>query len=56
MTVRWSFFVGAAILVVGLLVNVGAPVESILAGVVLAALATWKGPGLFGRATRRASK
>jgi hypothetical protein len=53
---KWSLFVGAAILVVGLLLKVGAPAESILAGVVLAALVTWKGVGRLGLAFRRASK
>ena len=53
---KWSFFVGAAILVVGLLLKVGAPAEAILAGVLLAALVTWKGAGRRGPMARRASK
>jgi hypothetical protein len=37
--VNWKFFVGASILVVGLLVKVGAPLVPIAVGI---AIVTWK--------------
>jgi hypothetical protein len=40
--VTWKFFVGAAILVVGLLLKVGAPLVPIVAGIAIAAIVTWK--------------
>lgn len=55
MKAKWSFFIGAAILVVGLLLKVGAPAEAILGGVILAALVTWRA-GRLVPAAHRASK
>jgi len=37
----WRWFFGASILAVGLLVKLGAPIASIIAGVALAAVCTW---------------
>ena len=39
---NWKFFIGACILVAGLLLKAGAPLFAIAAGMVLAALWTWK--------------
>lgn len=47
MTVKWNWFMSASILAAGLLVKLGAPIESALAGVAIAACLSWK--------TRRAS-
>jgi hypothetical protein len=38
----WRWFFGASILAVGLLLKMGAPIVSIIAGVAIAALFTWK--------------
>jgi hypothetical protein len=42
MTFRWKFFVGAAILAVGLLIKAGAPLVPIALGLAIAAVVTWK--------------
>jgi len=39
---KWQFFIGASILAVGLLLKAGAPLFPVVAGIVLAALVTWK--------------
>jgi hypothetical protein len=44
-TTNWNFFVGAAILVVGLLLKLGAPTPAIALGVALAAFWNWKRGG-----------
>jgi hypothetical protein len=41
---NWNLFVGASILVAGLLVKVGAPLPAVLLGIGLAALWNWKRP------------
>ena len=41
---NWNYFVGASILVAGLLVKVGAPPLAIATGIALAALLNWKRP------------
>ncbi len=38
---NWNLFVGSAILIGGLLLKVGAPVPSVVAGIGLAALLHW---------------
>lgn len=45
-TVNWQWFAGASLLVVGLLLKVGAPLETVAAGVALAAYWNWKGSRL----------
>lgn len=42
-TVNWNLFVSAAILSVGLMLKLGAPVEAAAGGVGLAAFLNWKG-------------
>jgi len=39
---KWKFFIGASILVAGLLIKLGAPLEAIAAGLFLAGLSVWK--------------
>jgi hypothetical protein len=47
-TVSWNLFVSAAILSVGLMLKLGAPIEALAGGVGLAAFLNWKGlvPGV----------
>jgi len=40
--VNWKFFVGASILIAGLLLKVGAPLVPIAAGIAIAGIVTWK--------------
>lgn len=42
MTVKWNWFMSASILAAGLLVKLGAPIESAMAGVAVAAFLSWK--------------
>ncbi len=42
-TVKWNLFVSAAILSVGLMLKLGAPVEAVAGGIGLAAFLNWKG-------------
>ena len=39
---KWKFFIGSSILVAGLLIKLGAPLEAIAAGLFLAGLSVWK--------------
>ena len=39
---NWKFFVGACILVAGLLLKVGAPHVPIAVGIAIAGIVTWK--------------
>jgi hypothetical protein len=39
---KWNLFLGAAILVGGLLLKLGAPLPSVIAGIGLAAILTWQ--------------
>jgi uncharacterized membrane protein len=40
--VKWNWFIGASILVAGLLIKFGAPISAVAAGIVLAWVATLK--------------
>lgn len=42
MNVKWSFYLGAAVLAAYLLISAGTPVVPVLAGCGLAALFTWR--------------
>jgi hypothetical protein len=46
---KWRHFVGASILVAGLAIKLGAPLEAVAAGIVLCGITIWK----FEHQTRR---
>ncbi len=39
---KWKFFIGACILVAGLMIKFGAPVMAVAMGIVLAAFFNWR--------------
>jgi hypothetical protein len=39
---KWRYFIGASILVAGVLIKLGAPLEAVAAGIALGGISVWK--------------